>query len=120
MKLVRDAPGSYHTPDGKYEVLLVSDYETECEDPHPVRMRRDSIASYSGWFQRQLLDRNVSRDSRYITYQCWGGETHFYSRWTVGIAGSGDYAPGTGPDGFDTLADAREFVAALYEQEGAQ
>lgn len=125
MRLKREHPGFYVTEDGLYEVQFVDDYETECDEPHPVKVRADTPGAEFQANEARRAGCNLKRKTKrtkkgyveYLTWQCPGGLTHFYSRWTVGLAGEGEYAPGSnGPSGYDTLRDARSFVASLYER----
>lgn len=118
MKIKRDSPGNYYTDDGRFEINLVDDYETECDDPHPVRLRVDTMTHYSDWFKKSLMSKGTikwKKGVEYLCYYCEGNETHFYSRWIVWDIGAADYADNSGPSGFDTYRDARQFLMRLYE-----
>lgn len=118
-ELLREAPGLYRTPSGRYEITLDPHYETECDGPHPVRMRLDSLDRYSDSYKRSMLARGTIKHGKtgtaYLTYLCEGNESHFYARWVVWDNEKGDYPNGTSPDGFDTLAEAWEFLSDLLK-----
>lgn len=112
---VHGGSGFYVTPDGRFEVVKVDDFETSCDDPHPVKLPREK------WFTAGDYD---SR-GRWVTklkkgYLCEGGETHFYVAWHIWDHKSGwdgDYAEGTGPGYFDTFGDAMRELAAIIKRE---
>lgn len=108
--LVSQGPGHYEAgtegEDDHVLVLLDPTFETECDEPHPVKMRKDALrASYSNdSYGQQAFDkflnnaklfhggREFSRQTKegwvtYVSWMCDGGETHYYSMWTVQIAG---------------------------------
>lgn len=112
---VHGGSGFYVTPDGRFEVVKVDDFETSCDDPHPVKLPREK------WFTAGDYD---SR-GRWVTklkkgYRCEGGETHFYVAWHIWDHKSGwdgDYAEGTGPGSFDTFDDAMSELAEIIKRE---
>jgi hypothetical protein len=103
-RLISHGSGHYETGDGRGLVVLDDTFQTECDEPHPVRMRRDSISRYSDWYQRELLARNRSRNPNWITFQCEGNEQHYYSQWAVQVDGEWTH------DVYDSFAQARQVL----------
>jgi hypothetical protein len=120
IKFKRESAGMYVTEDGRASVEYVDNYETECDEPHPVRMRVDRLDRFSDWYRNRLLHmpgakRRWRNGVEYLSYQCPGNESHFYGRWIAWDRDAGDYvgaADGAGPDGYATAAEAKAAVRA--------
>ena len=120
-KLKRNFPGNYTTDDGFFNVEFVDNYETECDEAHPMRISRADREWFAGLsaFEKEQFSRSHWTKywallNRQKGYFCDGGETHYYSRWIVWDNGADDYPAESGPDGFDTKKDAVEFLKRLY------
>lgn len=95
MRLISQGAGHYISENKRVEVILDSSFETECDEPHPVRMRTDQMSGYSDWYREKLLRRgkiSLTHTKKrgwveYLSYYCEGNETHFYSMWVVVIDG---------------------------------
>lgn len=118
--------GHWETLDGRFEVLLMEDFETECLAAHPVRFPRD------GYTKEQLGGLDYEIRWAYLDgkggYLCPGYQPHTYSRWQVWDNSTGDYAFDSGPGAYVTFKDAAEDLAdeiageaatAIVEQEEA-
>jgi hypothetical protein len=100
-KLIPLGPGQWQSDDGRVEITLDHTFETECDEPHPVRYSMKTIETqFSGWFRESLLQRGTIRNG-YLTYQCEGNESHWYAMWTVQVDGEWT------PDVYEKFADAR-------------
>lgn len=81
-------------------------FQTECDDPHPMRFSKQEIRDWHALspFER---DRRFSHEYNWAMrndkrgYMCPGGELHYYSMWTVMI--NGDWTEDMG----ETFAQAR-------------
>lgn len=69
-------------------------FQTECDDPHPVRISRERRAEWQGmsdWDKQQLSRTNWAEywalQNGKRGWYCEGGEEHFYTQWTVRIDG---------------------------------
>lgn len=104
--------GFYVTPDGRFEVVKVDDFETECDEPHPVKLPREKWHTAGDYDSRGRWVEKLKKG-----YHCEGGGTHFYVAWHIWDTVGGDYATGTGPGAFDTFGDAMEELARIIKQE---
>jgi hypothetical protein len=110
--------GFYVTLDGRFEVVKVDDFETSCDEPHPVKLPREK------WF----MDGDYDSRGRWVTklkkgYRCEGGGTHFYVAWHIWDRQNGwdgEYAEGTGPGEFDTFDEAMRDLADILKREAAK
>lgn len=100
MRLISEGNQRYVSEDGRVMVELDSTFETECDEPHPVRMRMDALrAAYSRDEHGQRAfdkfvhntkvfgGREITKLTKegwvtYLTWHCDGGEVHNYSMWT--------------------------------------
>jgi GrpB-like predicted nucleotidyltransferase (UPF0157 family) len=104
LRLIPDGPGEWHSEDGRVRIFHDHTFETECDEPHPVRMSMKTVETqFSGWFRDQLLARGRVRNG-YLTYHCEGNESHWYAMWTVEIDGEWT------DDVYDTFRQARAVV----------
>lgn len=106
MKLISRGPGLYESEDGRIEVSLDPTFTTECDEPHPVKMRLDTLrtAYANDAFGQRGFDafvlaqqhrhggRLINRRTKagwvtYLSWFCEGGETHTYSQWVSRIDG---------------------------------
>lgn len=112
--------GFYTTLDGRFEVVKVDDFETCCDEPHPVKLPREK------WFMSGDYDsrgRWVQKMKK--GYHCEGGGTHFYVAWHIWDTKArnfnghfeGDYAAGTGPGFFDTFGDAMLELSSIINRQ---
>jgi len=111
--LVSNGPGEYRSTDGRVEISLDPTFQTWCdnEHTHPVRLRVDKMHyAYSDRGIEEMKRRgkitskwskSEGRYVQYLTYQCEGGEEHFYSMWTVEVDGEWT------DDVYETFAAAR-------------
>lgn len=96
-------------------ITLDDTFETECDEPHPVKIRVDdpnasymvSEARKSGATVHTKQGRTKAGWVNYYTWQCPGSCPHFYSQWTVSI--DGDWTD----DVYDTFSEARGVVEAI-------
>lgn len=109
-KLVSKGDGLYELEGDEQNTYIALDttYETECDDPHPARVRADGLSER----EREDLIRGGAKVTyrngvEYVSYYCWGHETHYYSMWTVMV--NGDWTD----DVYETFAQAR----AVLERE---
>lgn len=111
MKLMCQEDGYWKSDDGRVEIIHDHSFETECEEPHPVRMLRSSIDPNTPWGARILQAERFSvrgeRGGKYISYLCPGGEVHFYSMWTVNVDGEWT------PDVYEKFTQARRVAEDL-------
>jgi hypothetical protein len=84
IKWVSKGDKTWVTEDGVYTVEYVDDFETECDDEHPVKL--------TGWM-RVSIARNPHHwpgDARWAVrdgkrgYKCPGGQIHHYGLWVGG------------------------------------
>jgi hypothetical protein len=111
--LVRQAEGHYLTEDGRYEVAC-QDYDTWCDDPHPVKLPRDK------WF----MDGDFDSRGRWVQklkkgYRCEGGAEHSYKCWHIWDIEAQDYAFGDGPGAYETFREAAESLTRELAREAA-
>lgn len=90
--------GEYKTEDGRYRVFEDTEFLTSCDEPHPVRLKRSEWTSEWSYETGQM---EVTKG-----YQCPGGETHNYTRWSIWDDVEDDYAFDDGPGAYLTLAEA--------------
>lgn len=122
MRLHHRGDGIWETDelaDGRHPIVFISrddTFETECDNdhPHPVKIRVDTLTEAARNAERENARKIAYGDVKeiqrvtkhgwatYLTYQCPGGELHYYSQWTVQIWGEW-----LGDDGVhDTLGSA--------------
>jgi hypothetical protein len=94
MRLLSEGDGHWKSEDGRVAIHRDSTFETECElAPHPVRLGRAEYAWYRGldaWDKEHRVEpyekRMALREGK-RGYLCPGGETHYYTMWTVEVDG---------------------------------
>lgn len=94
----------WRSDDGRVEIYLDETFQTECEEPHPVRVRVDTTLLVIPAEAKRSYGR---RGVEYASWHCYGGEEHYYSQWTVQI--DGDWTD----DVYDTFAQARGVVEKI-------
>lgn len=84
----------WETEDGKWAVEYVDDFETECMEPHPVKITKQMRDSYNhtpvhsrGRWPSALRDA-IELGKR--GYYCEGNDVHYYGLWVAGHAGGSD------------------------------
>lgn len=106
IRLISQGNQHYVSEDGRVEVILDPTFETECDEPHPVKMRLDALrAQYSSDdYGQRAFDKFVENVTlfeggrvftkrtkegyvEYISWHCPGGEVHHYSMWTSRVDG---------------------------------
>jgi hypothetical protein len=86
IKLINQGDGRWVSEDDKYMVERVDDYETECDDAHPVKIGRH-LRNMFNEAVKDGTDHLWNRDLHAAIvagrkgYRCEGGEVHFYSMW---------------------------------------
>jgi hypothetical protein len=99
--------GHWRDQGGRVDISLDPTFETECNAPHPVRMLTKNMTRH----HHLAAQSNGGRTrGRHTSWQCPGGETHFYSQWTAML--DGDWTP----DVYDTLAQARADIERITGQ----
>lgn len=91
LKLYSKGSGHYESEDGRVVVTLDDTFETFCEGPHPVRYRLDRLSEV----EKRELPLDAKRTTRrtkggwveYVSYECLGDASHYYSMWTVSVDG---------------------------------
>lgn len=111
--LVRQPEGHYLTEDGRYEIAR-QDYDTWCDDPHPVKLPREK------WF----MDGDYDSRGRWVQklkkgYRCEGGAEHYYTRWHIWDKKVGEYAFGDSPGAYETFKEAAEALTRELAREAA-
>lgn len=111
------SPGHWESPDGRVLISLDPTFETECDEPHPVkfsRAERDEFASMTSEQRARLQRRDGDRYWALVEGKkgcyCHGGEVHYYSQWTARIDGTWT------ENVYDTFAEARQDVEAQVGQ----
>lgn len=75
IRLISQGPGHYEAgtegEDDHVLVLLDPTFETECDEPHPVRMRKDALrASYSNdSYGQQAFEKFVANVKALVRYE---------------------------------------------------
>ena len=97
IKLINQGDQEYISEDGRIRVVLDRTFETECDGEHPVKMRLDEYTRYytTPEAAQAAVDKMIMFSGakvigkrtkegwvQYITWQCRGGESHYYSQWT--------------------------------------
>lgn len=108
--------GFYTTLDGRFEVVKVDDFETWCDEPHPVKLPREKWFMSGDYDSRGRWVQKLKKG-----YHCQGGREHFYTAWHIWDNGTrghgGDYATGTGPGSFTTFNEAMEELSRIINAE---
>jgi hypothetical protein len=128
---------AYTTEDGRYTIRQ-DWFGSYCMDPHPVRISADhrkairaALAehNYRAYdvirFARVEDKDGISPDSDAIHavaegkrgYHCPGDQEHVHWAWTVWDNERDDYAGNTGVNEYETLKDAKEYLASWIERE---
>ena len=63
---------------GPWRIEADHENESECEEPHPVRVGRTSRH-----YRNECRERTDAIDEGKPGYLCPGGETHFYTTWVL-------------------------------------
>lgn len=115
MYLVSRGPGHYELegdPNGTF-IMLDHTFQTECDEPHPCKMRVDDLANFytDGGEKfcrgkRRFFKKTKAGVVEYVSWYCDGGEEHHYSQWVVMV--DGDWTENV----YDTFAEARSVLEA--------
>lgn len=103
MKLECIEPGHWRSEDGRVEITLDDTYETECDTPHPVRMKLSKLTAEQ--IKRLPFGHSIKRGC--ATWLCPGGEIHYYSMWTAQVDGEWTR------ESYDTFGAARGAVEEI-------
>lgn len=118
MKLISQGDQHYVTEDGVYEIELDPNFDTWCDEPHPVRLsKQDKIefAAMSDWDKQQLSRSNFAKYWALLNggkgWYCEGDSEHTYSQWIVCEVG-GSYVGIDGVEAYDTFGEAKARLEA--------
>jgi GNAT superfamily N-acetyltransferase len=110
-KLISQGPGHYETGDGRGFISLDETFETECDDPHPMKLSkvdRAEFAAMDDHAKRMLSRSNYARYDALARgkkgYLCPGHSEHYYSQWTVRVDGEWTH------DVYDSFSQARQVL----------
>lgn len=108
MKLFSKGDQHYESEDGRVVVTLDPTFETECDldTPHPMRMKATAFEAFAPHYRQHLASLGAQRKGNNYVWHCPGGESHWYSLWTVQIDGEWT------DDSYDTFKEALGVVEA--------
>lgn len=102
--LLRQEDGSYRTEDGRYELREDYDFETECEEAHPVKLTAGLIKNIQERPHLYPHEADWAVQHRKKGYLCPGGCMHFYGGWVVWDLERNDWK--SGPTPYPSLKEA--------------